>query len=63
VCHDHPSAAVAFATELVHRITTAVSIHELGASRSKVVEIPIWNAIIEKLEVSLPQVADDLGKL
>lgn len=60
VGHDHSPAAVPPAAKLVHSVAvkkcllTRHRCHRLEAA------IPIWNPVVQKLQVTLPKVTDNL---
>ena len=60
VGHDHSSAAVPPAAKLVHSV--AVKKRLLARHRHHRLEaaIPIWNPVIQKLQITLPKVTDNL---
>lgn len=62
MCHDHSTAAVAFAAELVHSIT--VYIARLGLVTRAIVRedagVPFSNILLQKLEVAFPKICNNL---
>jgi hypothetical protein len=61
--HQHPSAAVSFATELIHRVADhkcfQPSIQAIRHGKCS----PVANASIQKRHVAFPKVRDDLRRL
>ena len=57
--HEHSSAAVALAAQLVHRLAGGIVRYRFG-NRCAISISPIRDPFIEKFHVPLPKVCDDL---
>lgn len=57
VGHHHAPAAVALQPELVHSITTLPSVTYPSVPDSTQVNIPIFDVVIDKPQVSLPEIS------
>lgn len=59
VGHDHAPAAVTAEFKLVHGISEGLLVYD---PRLETMRLPVRNVVVNKLEVALPDVANDLGK-